>query len=207
MEESEQTRLTASADTAEKARLKLYKTLLEKYADIINEKEKRTVGEIKSFISKDNLTIQSILGELIPENYSFPENYLQTAQTVFAFVKKEIVYVEPDTTVNFWLTPQEIFSGRVADDEDLSVFLCSLLYGLGDDEASVVIAELDTLTTHAFVLTEFEGTQYILDPAQDHAFDAFSGSKEACIEKYRYDGTSLKQFLYKFNHSQYEQFL
>lgn len=190
-----------------KLQIKLYRLLLEKYADIINEGEKRTIGEIKSLINGEDLTIQAILSDFMPEKYSFEKDYAKTAPPVLNFITSEIEYVDHELNLNYWLTPKEIFTSKVGDDEDLAVFLCSLLLGLGDEKAEVVIAELDNLKTHAFVITELENKFYLLDPSQKTKFNEFSGNKEDVVAKYSFTKAKIKRFLYKFNHSNYEQFL
>jgi len=186
---------------------KLYKILLEKYAGLVNEKERRTIGQIKMLVNSEDLTIQSILTDLKPPEYLFPKDYAGTAEKVLQFVQKEINYVEPGINLNYWLNPKEIFASKVGDDEDLAVFLCSLLLGLGDEKASVIIAELDSLRTHAFVATESVNQFTILDPSQTHPFTAFSGTKEEALQKYSFKGAKIKRFLYKFNNANYEQFM
>jgi len=199
----EQTCLPSQEDL----RCKLYQLLLQKYADLINEKEKRTIGEIKNLVNGDDLTIQSIAADLKPENYDFKKNYEEAAKKAFEFVSKEISFVDPNLAINYWLTPKEIFSAKLGDDEDLAVFLCSLLLALGDEKAEVVIAELDNLVTHAFVVTELNEKFFLLDPSQKHAFNEFAGKKEEVLQKYSFQGAKIKRFLYKFNHFNYEQFI
>jgi len=186
---------------------KLYKILLEKYADLINEKERRTIGEIKALVNAEDLTIQSILSDFKKPGYDFSNDYLSVAEQVLKFVHAEISFVEPKTNLNYWLSPKEIFSSKVGDDEDLAVFLCSLLFALGDEKAAVIIAELDNLRTHAFVATEFQGKFFIFDPSQKHDVQDFTGSKEQVVQNYSFKEAKIKRFLYKFNHSTYEQFM
>jgi len=186
---------------------RLYRLLLEKYADIVNENEKRTIGEIKGLVNGDDLTIQSILTDFKNPGYEFQSGYLEAAGKVLQFVMKEIDYVDPELNLNYWFSPKEVFSAKIGDDEDLAVFLCSLLLGLGDENAAVVIAELNNLRTHAFVVTEFGGKFFILDPSQQHSFCDYSGSREESLQKYSFKKAKIKRFLYKFNHSAYEQFI
>jgi len=187
-------------------KFKLHKFLLEKYSEKINEFEKKTIGEIKGLIDPDDLSIQSILAELISKNYSFEKNYLSVAKEAYDFVMKEISFVESDIRINFWLTPIEIIKQKIADDEDLAVFLCTILFALGDEKAFVVIAEMENLTTHAFVITEFKDSFYLFDPSQKKPFEEFSGKKEEVIEKYSFRNSKIKRFLYRFNADEYEQF-
>lgn len=201
---------TGFEESSQKERLlqcKLYRILLEKYADMINEKERRTIGQIKALVNAEDLTIQSILADFKGNGYAFPKDYLASAEKVLSFVQTEINFVEPEINLNYWLSIKEIFSSKVGDDEDLAVFLCSLLSGLGDKNASVIIAELDSLKTHAFVATEFEKKFLILDPSQKHTLSQFSGTKEEALKKYSFKGAKIKRFLYKFNNTAYEQFM
>ncbi len=186
---------------------RLYRLLLEKYADLVNEHERRTIGEIKGLVNGEDLTIQSILADFKKPAYDFQKDYPQVAEQVLRFVATEIDYVDPEMNLNYWLTAKEVFSHKIGDDEDLAVFLCSLLLALGDENAAVVIAELNNLRTHAFVATEFEGKFFILDPSQQHQFSQFSGAKEEALQKYSFKKAKIKRFLYKFNHTTYEQFM
>jgi len=188
-------------------RLKLYRLLLKKYAPLINEQETKTVGEIKGLINKDDLTVQSLVAQFKPENYNYEKDFLRAARKAFEFLQKEIHYVKPDVELNFWLTPAEMLAHRVADDEDLAVFLCSILFALGNENASVVIAELEDLSTHAFVIMEFKDIVYFLDATQEHSFDEFSGTMMELLQKYTFKGSKINRLLYKFNHFEYRQFI
>jgi hypothetical protein len=188
-------------------KFRLHKFLLEKYSETINEKEKKTIGEIKGLIDPDDLSIQSLLAELITKNYSFEKDYLSVAKEAYDFVSKEISFVESDVKLNFWLTPIEIIKHKLADDEDLAVFLCTLLYALGDEKAFVVVAEMENLTSHAFVITEYKDTFFLFDPSQKKPFEEFSGKKEKVLAEYSFMNSKIKRFLYRFNALEYEQFV
>ena len=184
----------------------LYRILLRKHAEQINRLEEKTVGEIKSIISKDDLTINSIIQKIKPENYSFENHYFQASEKAFNYVKDNIKYVKSDIPISFWLSPKEIVSEQIGDDEDQATFLCSLLYTLGDENAEVAVAEMENNTPHAFVITEWDNKFLLLDPSQKTNFRAFFGDKKEVLEKYLFDGSHIKRFLYRFNHSKYEQF-
>jgi len=187
--------------------VRLCKYLLDKYADIINEREKRTIGEIKSLVDGSDLTIQSFVDGFKDSAYFFENDYSSALKQTFDFTKKEIDFVETDLNINYWLSPREILEVRAADDEDLAVFLCASMRALGDDGAEVIIAELDNLKTHAFVVSEIKNDFLILDPAQKHEFGDFFGKKSDVLKKYSYEGQKIKRFLYRFNSQKYEQFL
>jgi hypothetical protein len=208
---------------------KILKILVNRYSNIINEKEQKTVGEIKAMITKNDLTIQSIVQSFAGEGYSYPENYAKAAEKCFNFVRDEITTFEPDIGISYWLTPKEIVSEKVADDEDKAIFLCSLLYSLGDENAEVVIAEMENGLPHAFVVTTLTTTMQantdqteskpaqkdeaklqnnfcILDPCQEADFKKFCGQKHEVLDFYTYKKSKIKKFLYRFNSSKYEQY-
>jgi len=192
--------------------LKLSKFLLQKYADIINERERRTIGEIKELVDGKDLSIQSLVQDFRGAGYSFKENYFEALKKVFELVKNEIEFVDADLGINYWLTAKEVLEARSADDEDLAVFLCAAMKALGDDSAEVIIAELDDLKTHAFVATTLPGKDpeqnfLILDPAQGHEIDFYKGTKADVLKKYSFQKQKIKRFLYRFNSEKYEQFL
>lgn len=186
---------------------RLYKLLLQKYADIVNEREKRTIGEVKALIDPSDLTIQSLVSSFKTEKYSFEKDFLPAAEKAFRFASQEIAFVKADVRLSFWLSPKEIVESRVADDEDHAVFFCSLLLALGNEKAEVVIAEMEDLSTHAFVITEYQSRFFLWDPSQQHPFNAFSGFKENVLARYEFNRSKIKRFLYKFNRTNYEQFL
>jgi len=185
---------------------RIQKLMLTRYSQIINEREEKTVGDIKALVTKDDLTIQSLCETFKPEGYVFENHFFQAAEKAYNYVKDEIELVDFDINISFWLTPTEIVSEKIGDDEDQAVFLCSLLYCLGDESAECIIAELEDSTTHAFVMTSFEGNSAILDCAQKKPFREYIGAKKDILENYSYNGTRIKRFAYKFNHNNYEQF-
>ena len=195
------------AETETGLRLRLYKLLLDKYSSLINEKETKTVGEIKALVNSEDLTIQGIASAHRPENYEFGAHYLQAAESAYNFICGEIAYIPSELGLDIWLAPKEILSAKIADDSDLAVLLCSVLYALGDEKAEVVVAELENANTHAFAITEFEGKFILLDPAQKRPFMEFSGEKEKVLGQYSFNGAKIRHFLYKFNAQNYEQFV
>ena len=43
-----------------------------------------------------------------------------------------------DFELNYWLSPAEILKYKVGDDEDIAIFLFSIMFALGDENAAVV---------------------------------------------------------------------
>lgn len=193
----------------EKAQLKerLYEALLKKYKDLINDSEKKTVGEVKALVNKNDLTIQMFVSRFKPEDYDFERHFLPTARKCYDFLVNEVDYYKLGFDLNFWLKPEEILKYKIADDEDLAVFLCSLLYALGNGKSEVLICEMDDFSTHAITITEHQGEFILLDASQKEAFGRFKGDKEKVLADYSFEGKKIKRPLYKFNHQSYEQFV
>ncbi len=188
-------------------KLIFYKMLLNKYADVINQKEQRTVGEIKSLINPDDLSVQSLIAKFKPDTFTFEKDYLFTAQQLFEFVTQEIHYTPNELNINFWLTPTDILANKVSDDEDLAVLVCTSLFALGDEKAMVYVMEMEDLRTHAVVISDVNGKTLLLDPSVSHGFFKYYGDKSYVFKKYRFEGKKLKRALYRFNANTYEQFL
>ena len=125
----------------------------------------------------------------------------------FNHLADAITCVNPDVSLNFWLEAREIMENKVADDEDLAVFLCSIVQALGQENVEVIITELENQKTHAIVCLEHDREFWILDASQKGTFKEFRGSKAAVLEKYSLNHSKIKRFLYKFNNQNYEQFL
>lgn len=186
---------------------KLAKFLLQKYADLINEREQRTIGEIKLLVDGTDLTIQNLVNDFKPEFYEFEKDYLTVLKKVYEFIINEIDFVETNFGINYWLSAKEVMDIKVVDDEDMAVFVCACAKALGDDNCEVIIAELDNLKTHAFVITEFNNKFILLDAATKTPFEKYAGSKIEIIKNYEFKKNKIKRFLYRFNSNKYEQFL
>lgn len=180
--------------------------LLDKYAGLINEKEQRTVGEIKGLINPDDLSVQNMVARFRPETYQFQKDFLFTAQQIVEFLTHEIKYVPNDLSINFWLSPTEILTNKVSDDEDLAVLVCTCLAALGDEKAAVYVMELEDMRTHAVVMTEVNEKTLLLDPSTGHGFFKYYGEKSYVFKKYQFEGKKVKRALYRFNRETYEQF-
>jgi len=186
---------------------KLYEALLKKYRDLINEKEKKTVGEIKGLVDKEDLTIISFIERFKNENYEFEKDYLSVLKKCYEFVVSEITYAKLDFELNYWLSPAEILKYKVGDDEDIAIFLCSIMFALGDENAAVVVFEMEDFSTHAVVITEYKEKFILLDATQKVEFEKYIGEKEKVLENYRFKEKKIKRPVYKFNHFHYEQFV
>ncbi len=205
---------SADGFTDEQNLLFLYRAVMKRYGSLISEKERKTVGEIKAMVSKDDLTVQSLVQGFKPatsgqdaKDYTFENDYPAAAERAFNYVRDQIRGMgDVDIGISFWLTATEIVSEKMADDEDKAILLCSTLYALGDELAECVIAELENNSPHAFVITELSGKFLLLDPSQGKPFLHYHGLKSEVMQNYSFNGFAIRRFLYRFNNANYEQF-
>jgi hypothetical protein len=188
-------------------KLSLYRLLLDKYAELINTHEQRTVEQIKSVVNPDDLTVQSLALQFKPQKYEYERDYLFTLHQIYEFITREIQYVPNDLNINFWLSPKEILTHKVSDDEDLAVLLCSTMHALGDTRAQVYIMEMENIFTHAMVITEINEKTLLLDPCLQHGFFKYYGEKPKIFQKYRFNGQKIKRAVTRFSPNSYEQFI
>ncbi|QQR92812.1 MAG: hypothetical protein IPJ89_01040 [Candidatus Iainarchaeum archaeon] len=192
---------------AAEGKLKLYRVLLDKYGELINQQEQRTVGQIKALVDTEDLNIQNLITLYKPEPYAYEKDYLETVQKIYEFLTKEIQYVPNDLNLNFWLSPKEILINKISDDEDLSVLLCTCMSALGDNNAFVYVMELEDGSTHAVVLSTINNVTLLLDPCLQHGFFKYYGEKGYVFKKYQFNGKKITRAVYRFNAQIYEQFV
>ncbi|PIU21126.1 MAG: hypothetical protein COT15_03920 [Candidatus Diapherotrites archaeon CG08_land_8_20_14_0_20_34_12] len=189
------------------AKVKLCELILRKYAKVINESETKTIGQIKSMVNPDDLSLASFISEFREDAYNYDKNFLEVLRKIFEFIQKEFTYIELDIELNYWLSSKEIITNKIGDDEDLAMFLCNVARALGNKDCFVIMSELSNLTLHSFVLITIGEKNYILDPCQNHKFEQFSGSREEVIQKYTFKQAHIKNFVSMFNDVEYKQFL
>ena len=208
--EKHATRADLSVSAFEEKKRKVYEVILGRYKDELAEKETKTAGEIRAMVNPNDLTVKSLVERFkqgLP-SYVFSRDYEMTAKRAFDFVKDNVSVIESDLGIPFWLTPTEVVRCGAGDDEDRAVLLCSVLQALEDENARVVIAELSSGATHAFVLTKIKGSFLVLDPLPGSVFgEAKFFSESDVLRNYRPPGlSSLANFLYSFNNSFYKEY-
>ncbi|MFA6489655.1 MAG: hypothetical protein WCT52_03140 [Candidatus Micrarchaeia archaeon] len=183
----------AGADTIEEAKLRLYKLIIDRYRDKIEEYETKSVSDLKLLIQPRHPLIAKIK-EAISENfhpYIYEENFLPSAKMAFSHVA---AFKSVSAPVPFWLTLEEIQELMAGDEIDKSIFLCSILRSLGSENAKVFLTD----TQNSYVLFQYMGKSYVADHSKGELVEKQSG-KDAL--------DSLQgKLLYAFNDREYEDF-
>ncbi|MCX6773285.1 MAG: hypothetical protein NTV88_05985, partial [Candidatus Micrarchaeota archaeon] len=174
-------------------RLKLYKLIIDRYRDMIEQGETRSVTDLKAMIVPHHEKLLE-LRESITENfhpYVYEEHFLQAAKMCFEHVSSFKTISAP---ISFWLEFSEMQFLMAGDEIDKSILLCSLLRSLGSQNAKVFMTD----NHNSYVLFQFGSKSYIADYSQKELVEKETG--EAALE-------SLKgKIIYSFNDKEYESF-
>ena len=138
------------------SKLELYKLVIGRYKDLINEKESRSISEIRSRVSPYNDSIRrmrdSMLKDMVP--------YVQKTQ-FFVAAERAMDYVRSIRTCEFafafWLDFAEMDSLKFGTAIDKSIYLAALLRSFGSEDAKVLVSGRGK----AFVRFSHGGTQYL----------------------------------------------
>ncbi len=174
-------------------KLSLYRLIIDRYRDKIEECETKSVSDLKLLIQPRHEIITRIKDTICEDfhPYIYEENFLPAAKMAFSRVSQFKAVSAP---VPFWLTLDEVQSLSAGDEIDKSIFLCSLLRALGSENAKVFLTD----TQNSYVLFQCLGTSFVADHSNSE-LAGFPAGKEAL--------SSLKgRLLYAFNDREYEDF-
>ncbi len=183
---------------------KYYEIILQKYKDYINKEEKKTIAEIKNMVNPGDLTINTIVSKHKPIGYDYNRDYLNTLKKIYNYFMSEIDVVKNDLKLLFWLEFPEIIKNKIADEQDISILLCSIMNNLSDNEAYIYVVQLENEKTHAFVKTKYKNTHYIFDLTQKVPFDMFKAKdEEELFNNYRFLESKIDKKIYMYNQDSY----
>jgi len=126
----------------ENAKVELYKRMLLKYRELIENNEAKSVSELKELVNP----------------YIYAEHFPAAAQLAIQKVMK-IKTVE--LPLNFWLSIEDMVALGVGDAIDKAILLCSLLRAMDCEDVWVVV----TKTKEAHVLFKKNGIALSVDIA------------------------------------------
>lgn len=133
----------------------IYLLMLNRYKDVISERETKTITEIRSLVKPHQPFIDSLVKRIIPD---WPQcgkaaaldrvvGYFRTIETC-------------EFAVTFWLKPEEIDELKVADTPNKAVLFASVLRTLHFDDAKVYVTKNDSY----YVGFHLENRNYLFVP-------------------------------------------
>jgi hypothetical protein len=137
-------------------KLEIYKLVLARYKDLINEKESRSISEIRQRVSPYNDFVRkmrdSMLTDMVP--------YVPKTQFFFA-AQKAMSYISSIRTCEFsftfWMDFKEMDTLKFGTAMDKSILLAALLRSFESEDAKVLVSGKGK----TFVKFSYGGTQYL----------------------------------------------
>lgn len=169
----------------------LFDLLLDRYKDYIDQKEEKTVQDLKEEVQPHN-----------PLVINLAKQFENNPKKAYDYLVDEIHSV-PSIGVNFWMTIEEMIENRIADYEDKAILTCSVFKAMGL-ESSVMIVELSNGNNLPLVLIKGSESSILCDPNHKHDFDKYVGNVDALVEAFDLDGSKVAQVLYEFDDKEYE---
>jgi len=140
---------------------RLYLAIISRYKEYIQEKEGLSVAELPTLVTpKDEAVAKKVLE--IKNSfgiYEYDRDFRQAGEKAFSFVRNEIEDVI--LPLEFWLSPKDTLAYMMGDVIDKNILLCSMLVGLGNPSAKVLMRIKDE-SFSAYVYYEFDNRVYML---------------------------------------------
>jgi hypothetical protein len=184
----------------------LYGLLVKRYGEHIEERETKTIQDLKETIQPYNADVAELADKIKEEipNYSPERDVLKACEKAYALIT-ENVHSVPSLGVSFWMSIKEVLENGVADYEDKAMLLCSLFKALGA-ESSVGIAELTDGSNRPVVFIKNRNNEVMFDPNEKHGFLEYTGKREDILRKYVLEGKKIQKILYEFNDTEYKEY-
>jgi hypothetical protein len=140
-------------------KLKIYTLITNRYKDIIAEKERRSVSELRQRTSPYNDFVKKLREPLIQDlkPYEYGKHFFIATQRAINYIR-QIRNIELRLT--FWMSFEEIDELKAADTMDKAILLTALLRSLGSEDAKVYV----TRSQRVYVGFKWEGISYLVDP-------------------------------------------
>ncbi|MFQ5406166.1 MAG: hypothetical protein ACE5DI_03365 [Candidatus Micrarchaeia archaeon] len=209
---------------AYKLRARVYKKIINRYADAIGRGEQKTVPQLKELIKPGDLAVLEVRDQLINKvegdkktsvqgkpfetkllKYDFEKDFLAVAPKAFEYVKS-LQSINAEIDASYWLSPAEIVELQAADPMDKAIFLCSLLHALGCKDARVRLVQLEDASKHPLVIFQYDNQTYLLDAlCESWDFHASKGELDALLQGFSCQGKKYAHSLYEFSNEEYSE--
>jgi hypothetical protein len=149
--------------------------MVNRYKDLISEKENRSISEIRQRVSPyNNDFLKSLRDRLLNDMkyYEFNKDFFTALQRTLTYIR-EITNVE--TLIPFWMSFEEIDQLKAADIMDKAILFAALLRSFESNDARVYV----TKSKRIYVGFSFNKMPYLVDirngsliggPDADNAF-------------------------------------
>jgi len=146
-------------DLDAETKLELYKLVINRYKDLISERESRSISEIRQMVSPYNDFIRKLHERLLPD--IVPYEY---GRHFFTAVERAMSYMRGIRTCQFaftfWMTFEEMDSMKIASPMDKAILMAAILRSFESEDARVAV----TKKGRAFVRFLWKDTEYFIAP-------------------------------------------
>ncbi len=197
---------TMKTPESEISKSKYYSLIINKYKNIINENEQKTISQMKDMIKPSDLTVKSVVAKFSPIGYDYNKDYLTALRKTYNYLKSELDIIKNDLKVLFWIDFSKIIKDKLSDEQNSAIFLCSIMQALNDSNSKLDIVKLEDDKIHSVVTTKYKNTFYIFDLVQKVPFDMFKDTDEKKLfEKYHFNSKKIVQRIYSYNQYDYKE--
>jgi hypothetical protein len=208
-----------------KKRAMLYKTVIERYKDYINEQEQKTVPVLKSLVDPSDETVLALRAGIVAKiedgkktatqgrvvetkelEYDYERDFPDAAEHAFETVRS-LKKTDSELSISFWLTYKEISMLGIADSFDRALLLCSLLVSLGCKNTRVSVLTLEDGSARPVVVFSQEQF-FLLDPSnpEERFGENVGATMEDLVSAFASEGGKRATGVsYAFNNEEYEE--
>ena len=146
-------------DLNAKTKLEIYKLVINRYMDLINEKESCSISEIRQKVSPYNDFIRkmrdSILSDIAP--YDHKRHFFTAAQRAMSYIRGVRTC---EFAFSFWMDFNEMDKLKIATSMDKAILLAALLRSLESEDVRVLV----TKKGRVFVRFLWDSTSHLFAP-------------------------------------------
>ena len=149
-----------SAGIDAETKLKIYTLILNRYKDLVGEKESKTISEIRQMVSPyNNEFLKKIKNELISgiPSYQYENNFFIAVENAVEYMKKIRTC---EFTIPFWMKFEEVLELKITDPANKAVLFAAILRSLGSENVRVIV----TKGRKQYVRFEWGGDDYLFVP-------------------------------------------
>ncbi len=146
-------------DTSEMdAKTKLHLLILNRYKDLIREKESKTISEIRQLVSPyKSEFVKKVKDEFVSGSYSYERDFFTAVEKAIDYMNKIKIC---EFTIPFWMSFEEINELKITDSVNKAVFFAAILRSFGSENVKVVV----TKNRKQYVGFEWGGDDYLFIP-------------------------------------------
>jgi len=124
----------------DKTKLDIYRVVLNRYKDVIGEKESHSISEIRQRVSPYNDIIRKIRNDITKDiiGYDYQRDFLTAVQNAIAYMR---TIRTCEFAFTFWMDFKDIEGLKVGTAMDKAIFFAAVLRSLGSEDVLVVVTK------------------------------------------------------------------